>query len=481
MIFNSVVFFIFFSVTFCLYYLLPHRWQNRLLLSASFLFYGWWDWRFLGLILISISTDYFCSLQIKRHSDQVAKKRFLALSVSINLGILGFFKYFNFFISSFADVLKFVGVQPNFPVLQIILPVGISFYTFKTISYSVDVYRGEIEPTTDFLDYALFVSFFVQLIAGPIDRAGNLLPQIQNKRRFDKRQFKDGLQLFFWGLFKKVFVADNLSLIVDQVYGNPQALGAEYIVATWAFAFQIYSDFSGYSDMAQGLGKCLGFEIMQNFRQPYFAINPSDFWRRWHISLSTWLRDYLYIALGGNKKTPLKTYRNLMITMFLAGLWHGAVWNFIIWGGYHGLLLVGYRMMGMSKKLKKSATSPLITYMLKSLLMFQFVCIGWIFFRANDLEHVFYIIDRILFYQQPITEVGFLMVKTCFFISFPLTVMAFNILQEIRPVWFGDGAALRYLKFSQQPIYMKGIIYGVMAYLVCLNCVAAKSFIYMQF
>ncbi len=481
MTFNSSAFFIFFSVTFCLYYLLPHRWQNRMLLSANFLFYGWWDWRFLGLILISISTDYFCSLQINHHPEQVSKKKFLALSITINLGILGFFKYFNFFISSFADALKFVGLQPHLPVLQIILPVGISFYTFKTISYSVDVYRGEIEPTKNFTDYALFVSFFPQLIAGPIERAGNLLPQIQNKRRFDKRQLKDGLQLFFWGLFKKVFVADNLGLIVDQVYGNPQASGAEYIVATWAFAFQIYSDFSGYSDMAQGLGKCLGFEMMQNFKQPYFAISPSDFWRRWHISLSTWMRDYLYIPLGGNKKGPSKTYRNLMLTMLLAGLWHGAAWNFVIWGGYHGLLLVGHRMMGAGKKLKKAATSPLIIYLLKAFFMFQFVCIGWIFFRAQSLEHIFQIISRILNYLQPAPEAGIILENTCFLIAFPLVVMAVRTLQEIRPSMFEGGAVLRYLKFSQQPIYLKSFIYGVMAYLVCLHGVAAKSFIYMQF
>ena len=479
--FNSLEFFLFFITVLLLYYSLPHRWQNRMLLAASYFFYGWWDWRFLCLILISTSTDFFCSLQMDRHRNDESKWRFLALSIIVNITILCFFKYWNFFTENLADVLSLLGLQTSMHTLSVILPVGISFYTFKTISYSVDVYRGEIEPAHNFLDYALFVAFFPQLVAGPIERAKNLLPQIAGERRFNSRQFGEGLQLIFWGLFKKVFVADNLGLMVDQIYGNPQASGTEYIIATWAFAFQIYGDFSGYSDMARGLSKCMGFEIMQNFRQPYVATSPSDFWRRWHISLSTWLRDYLYIPFGGNKKGQAKTYRNLMLTMLLAGLWHGAAWNFVFWGGYHGLLLVVQRLVKAERKPEKDVNTSLLSQMIRAFIMFQLVCIGWIFFRAQSLDHILSIMGKVIHLSAPNAGMRIMIGKVCLFSCIPFVVMAIERIHQIRPLCFERKGFRNFLTFSRQPIYLKSFIYGVMTYLVCLYGVAAKNFIYMQF
>lgn len=481
MIFNSLAFGCFFIAVLLLYYSLSQRWQNRMLLAASYFFYGWWDWRFLGLILISTSTDFFCSLQMGKRRNDESKWRFLALSIIVNLTILGFFKYWNFLTENLAEVLNLLGFPASIHVLNVMLPVGISFYTFKTISYSVDVYRGDIEPASDFVDYALFVSFFPLLVAGPIERARNLLPQIARERRFNWQQFGEGLQVIFWGLFKKVFVADNLGLIVDQVYRSPTAPGTEYIIATWAFAFQIYGDFSGYSDMAQGISKCMGFEIMQNFRQPYMAINPSDFWRRWHISLSSWLRDYLYIPLGGNKKGPAKTYRNLMVTMLLGGLWHGAAWNFVFWGGYHGLLLVLQRALRAKRNPGSDVNISALSQMAMAFITFQLVCIGWVFFRAQSLEQVLNIANQIIRLPVPDAAAGTMLGKVCLFSCIPFVVMVIERMEQIRPTWFRKKSLLGFLMPSRQPVYLRSFIYGAMAYLICFYGLSAKSFIYMQF
>jgi alginate O-acetyltransferase complex protein AlgI len=481
MLFNSFAFFIFFIVVLILYYSLPYRWQNRMLLGASYFFYGWWDWRFLSLIFISTCTDYICGILISEAGTHKQKKIFILVSVGINLCILGFFKYWNFFVESFATLLSQVGLNPSMPTLRIILPVGISFYTFQTMTYSVDIYRGEIKPTRNFLNYALFVSFFPQLVAGPIERAKNLLAQIENKRVYKKDQFIAGLHLIFWGLFKKVFVADNLGVIVDKVFSDPSATSFQYIIATWAFAFQIYGDFSGYTDVARGTAKCMGFEIMENFRNPYFATNPSDFWRRWHISLSTWLRDYLYIPLGGNRKGVRKTYRNLMATMLLGGLWHGAAWNFVIWGGYHGVLLSVHRWLQSKKRPSKTKSPSLTLSLLKALLMFQLTCLGWIFFRSGTLEQIRHIMGTILSGPFGILGHGSLFGRMVFYISIPLAVMTFSTFREIRPGWFDRGGALTRLDFIKQPLYLKSILYGALTYMLCLYGASAKSFIYFQF
>ena len=437
MLFNSLEFVTFFIIVLVLYFSLPHPWQNRMLLAGSYFFYGWWDWRFLGLIFLSTSTDFLCGLRISESQTTQKKKIYLITSIAVNLGILGFFKYFNFFVESFAILLSQLGFNPNTPGLRVILPVGISFYTFQTMSYSVDIYRGEIKPTRDFLNYALFVSFFPQLVAGPIERAKNLLSQIESKRVYKHDQFIAGLHLIFWGLFKKVFVADNLGLIVDKIYSDPSGTAVQYIIGIWAFAFQIYGDFSGYTDVARGAAKCMGFEIMKNFKNPYFAVNPADFWRRWHISLSTWLRDYLYIPLGGNRKGVPKTYRNLMLTMLLGGLWHGAAWNFVIWGGYHGVLLSVYRRFQGRTVPGGPAKKSLMRYFLKAIFMFQLTCLGWIFFRAGSLEQIEHIIGTI--FTGPYTIADFSVFgKVFFYISIPLAAMMLTTFREIRPGWF-DG------------------------------------------
>ena len=303
MLFNTLQFAIFFIIVYSLYLLFNHKWQNWMLLVASYIFYGAWDWRFLSLIFISTILDYICGLQIYKSRYLKRKRLFLFFSVFGNLAILGFFKYFNFFATNLQELLKIFGfsIHPHF--LHIILPIGISFYTFQTMSYTIDIYRGRMAPTKKFFDLALFVAFFPQLVAGPIERAKHLLPQILVPRKLSLDKFYEGCYLIFWGLFQKVFIADNLAKIVDPVFaGNSPYNGIQVILALYAFAFQILCDFSGYSNIARGLGKCMGFDIMVNFNLPYFSTNPREFWRRWHISLSTWLRDYLYISLGGNRR-----------------------------------------------------------------------------------------------------------------------------------------------------------------------------------
>lgn len=390
MLFNSFVFVGFFAAVYSAYILLRghHRLQNRLLLAASYVFYGYWDWRFLSLLLVSTGLDFWVGRRLFASDDPQRRKFLLGLSITGNLGVLGFFKYFNFFADSFADVLRTFGMAPDFFTLDIILPVGISFYTFQTISYSFDIYRRKLRPTDDLLDFALFVSFFPQLVAGPIERAANLLPQIQRPRRITAEQVNAGIFLLLWGYFQKVVVADNAALLANEIFNDYTSFsGLDLWIGTLAFAVQIYGDFSGYSDIARGLCKLMGFELMVNFKLPYFALNPSDFWSRWHVSLSTWLRDYLYIPLGGNRRGRVRTYGNLMATMLLGGLWHGAAWTFVLWGGFHGLILVLYRRFDRNPEHAdpwggRYAYSRVIA---KISLMFILTMIGWMIFRSETL------------------------------------------------------------------------------------------------
>jgi alginate O-acetyltransferase complex protein AlgI len=390
LLFNSFVFVGFFVAVYSAYILLRrhHRLQNRLLLAASYVFYGYWDWRFLSLLLVSTGLDFWVGRRLFASEDPQRRKFLLGLSITGNLGMLGFFKYFNFFADSFADVLRTFGMAPDFFTLDIILPVGISFYTFQTISYSFDIYRGKLRPTPDFLDLALFVSFFPQLVAGPIERAANLLPQVERPRRITPEQVNAGVFLILWGYFQKVVVADNAALLANEIFNDYTSFsGLDLWIGTLAFAVQIYADFSGYSDIARGLCKLMGFELMVNFKLPYFALNPSDFWSRWHVSLSTWLRDYLYIPLGGNRRGRVRTYGNLMATMLLGGLWHGAAWTFVLWGGFHGLILVLYRRFDRNPEHAdpwggRYAYSRVIA---KMSLMFVLTMIGWMIFRSETL------------------------------------------------------------------------------------------------
>ncbi|MCP4726509.1 MAG: MBOAT family protein [bacterium] len=392
MLFNSFQFAFFFLAVYSLYLISNHKWQNRLLLVASYLFYGAWDWRFLSLIIVSTILDFICGIKIQDSDKKSTRKKFLILSVTGNLTILGVLKYFNFFAENFIELLSLAGLSINTQLIHIILPVGISFYTFQTMSYTIDIYNKKMEPTKKFFDFALFVAFFPQLVAGPIERAKNLLPQILSPRKFNLDYFYEGLYLIFWGLYLKVFIADNLAQIVDPVFASePPYNGVKILISLYAFAFQIFCDFAGYSNIARGLGRLLGFKIMINFNLPYFATNPAEFWHRWHISLSTWLRDYLYIPLGGNRKGTFGTYKNLALTMLLGGLWHGAAWPFIAWGAYQGGLLIIHRLLQPfleSLPKIKNLILQKIWFIAKVIVFFQFVCVGWLIFRAESISQI---------------------------------------------------------------------------------------------
>ncbi len=399
MLFNSFTFWIFFLVVIITYKSLPHKGQNRLLLVASYIFYGYWDYRFLTLIFASTVIDFFVAQKIQDSTKNESKKRYLLISIFSNLGMLGFFKYYNFFSSEVLDGLTLLGLDVSLPVLNIVLPVGISFYTFQTMSYTIDVYRGHTKPTNRFFDFALYVSFFPQLVAGPIERSYRLLPQILEKRPRLKEDFAEGLYHVIIGLFKKVVIADNMAPIVNNVFSRPVSdlTGPEIIVGVYAFAFQIYGDFSGYTSIAQGIAKWMGFNLSWNFKMPYFAVNPSDFWQRWHISLSSWLRDYLYIPLGGSKGSHLFTLRNLMTTMLLGGLWHGAGWTFIAWGLYHGLLLVIYRLLEFAQEgRKRSFMQHKLSIGVRMVIFFHLICISWLLFRAESINQAFEMIILLL-------------------------------------------------------------------------------------
>lgn len=381
MVFNSVVFLVFLTVVLTLYYNTRHKAQNIILVVASYVFYGWWDWRFLGLLLATTFFDYACALCIERSDSRKRKKILLASSMAVNLSVIGSFKYFNFFAESFTKVLETFGMRADMPTLQVILPLGISFYTFLSMSYTIDVYRGHVKASRHPLDFMLYVSFFPHLVAGPIVRAQDLLPQCRNIRKIDRNQVLDGIWLCLLGYLKKIVIADRLAPFVDWGFSSsaPPIQDANAWLFLFAFAFQIYGDFSGYTDIARGLAKLMGFELMKNFKAPYLVSNPADFWRNWHISLSVWLRDYLYIPLGGNRLGSFTTFRNLMITMLLGGLWHGAGFAFLAWGLYHGLLLVVHRIFQSGRDVFRGNVFSVFSI----ILFFHITCIGWLLFRAG--------------------------------------------------------------------------------------------------
>jgi alginate O-acetyltransferase complex protein AlgI len=404
MLFNSLVFLGFITIVFLVYPRLQHRGQNIFLLIGSYLFYGYWDWRFSFLLLISTVVDFVIGQKLQRSSDQKQRKLLIFLSIAVNLGILVFFKYFNFFVDSAVSVLAAIGFEPHMSVLRIILPIGISFYTFKTMTYTIDVYRGKLIPTADFVDYALFTSFFPQILAGPIERASNLLPQITAPRQISREKVLTGLNLILLGYFKKVAIADTLAPIVGKIFDAPDTMsGGQLWTGVYAYTFQIYGDFSGYTDIARGISRILGFETMVNFNAPYFSRNITEFWRRWHISLSTWFRDYLYIPLGGNRHGSARTYANLFITMLLCGLWHGAAWTFVLWGVVHGIGLVGHRMSIRGDKPDFSwpqTTLGRVTDFLKLLLTFHFVALAWVLFRASSIKSALVYFEGLFRFRQ---------------------------------------------------------------------------------
>ena len=386
MLFVEPRFFVFFAIVFALYWSLRRNAARKVvLLVSSYIFYGAWDVRFTLLLAFSTLFDYGAGLAMERVQDPRRRKLIIAGSVTVNLALLFTFKYFNFFTDSFVGLLHAAGISANPVTVRLILPVGISFYTFQSLSYTIDIYRGHLRARRSLLDYATFVGFFPQLVAGPIVRAYDFLPQLDTLKKFSDVPVRSAVILFFFGYVKKACISDNLAPYVDAVFGHPGHYdGASIVAATMLYAIQIYCDFSGYTDMAIATAKLLGFDLTVNFRHPYFSTSISDFWRRWHISLSSWLRDYLYVPLGGNRGGRLMAYRNLMVTMVLGGLWHGASWNFVIWGTLHGGALVLHKEYARHRP---AALTGNAAYQAGAMLLtFWWVCLAWIFFRAADLS-----------------------------------------------------------------------------------------------
>ncbi len=477
MLFNTLEFALFFAVVYGLYLSLSHRWQNRLLLVAGYVFYGAWNWKFLGLLLMSTCVDYYCALRIHEASQQGVRRRFVMLSVSFNLGLLGFFKYFNFFAENLVHLLSLFGIHASLAHLNVILPVGISFYTFQEMSYTLDVYRGKLVPSKSLLDFAAFVSFFPQLVAGPIERAVRLLPQMTQPRVLRLDTVYDGMYLIAWGLFQKIFVADNLAALANRVFNAPPPYaGWAVLLGTYAFAFQIYCDFAGYSNIARGLSKMMGFELMVNFDFPYFARNPAEFWHRWHISLSTWLRDYLYIPLGGNRSGELQTYRNLALTMFLGGLWHGASWHFVFWGTYQGLLLIVHRLAqpGLARLFAGcGARMRALGHALAVVAFFHLVCYGWLLFRAQTAGQIAAMTTALggVFDLSGVAALGPQWGQLAYYV---LPMLAVELAQFFK----GDPM----LVLHRWPVAARAVFYLVCFYLVLWSGAPnAKEFIYFQF
>jgi len=403
MLFNSFEYLLFLPTVFLLYWFVFNKqikWQNLLLLVVSYVFYGWWDWRFLSLIVFSSIIDFYCGIYINKSKSEQLKKRWLILSMLVNLGFLGVFKYFNFFSKSLEEALHSVGYQIDTLTLNIILPVGISFYTFQTMSYTIDVYRNKLKPTKDPVAFFAFVSFFPQLVAGPIERATNLLPQFYKKRTFDYNQATDGLRQILWGLFKKIVIADNCAIIVNQIFDNYTDYNAStLIIGAIFFAFQIYGDFSGYSDIAIGTSRLFGFNLMQNFAFPYFSRDIAEFWRRWHISLSTWFRDYVYIPLGGSRGGISMKIRNTFIIFIVSGFWHGANWTFIIWGALNAIYFLPLLLLNKNRTntnvVAENKTIIGFKELFQVILTFGLTTMAWIFFRAPNITYAIDYISKI--------------------------------------------------------------------------------------
>ena len=432
MIFNSIEFLVFFPVVFFFYwYFLSTnlKVQNLFLLIVSYLFYGWWDYRFLLLILTSTIVDYFVGICI--HKSKYNKKKLLFISVLFNLSLLGFFKYYNFFIDSLRESFSLFGINFfNSHHLEIILPVGISFYTFQTLSYTFDIFYGKIKPTKNFIGFATFVAFFPQLVAGPIEKANILLPQILNKRKFSYESSKIGLSLIIIGFFKKILVADNLGLIVDDYYHDAisNSLNSTYtFIIIIFYSIQIYCDFSGYSDIAIGVSRLFGIRLNDNFKRPYFSLNPVEFWRRWHISLSSWFRDYLFIPLGGSRISKIITFKNVLLVFLLSGLWHGANWTFIIWGLGHFIFYITYDFNLNYLKIKLSKPLSLI-------INFLLVSILWIPFRSNNITECFYIISNFLKFD--FLSIPFGLISLVKSICFIMLLFSIDLILDFKPKLF---------------------------------------------
>lgn len=478
MVFNSLSYALFFPLVLLVYWRLQRRAQNVFILLASWFFYALWDPRFLLLMWFTTAVDFFVGRYLEDTDDERKRKRAFGLSLAANLVVLGFFKYFNFFIDSGADLLDALGVSSNPPVLEILLPVGISFYTFHGISYTFDVYRREIRCARDPIDFAVFVAFFPQLVAGPIGRAHLQLPQFEHTRpRLTQEKVIGGCQLILLGLFRKVVIADSLAPFVNESFAEADTAGWVTLVGSaWAFALQIYGDFAGYSDVARGSSRLLGIELPVNFRQPYLSRNITVFWRTWHISLSNWLRDYLYIPLGGNRGSSSATYRNLMITMVLGGLWHGAAWTFVAWGFLHGLYLVAHRAWPWKSPRTDDDRFRLID-VVPTILTFQIVTFAWIFFRAGTFTEAFEVIGGIFSFRSGPIDVG----------AFALLAIVATISLVIDLIQRAEEApsltdARSWAAWQRWPGAVQGVVYGVLVLgIVVFSGSPPVEFIYFQF
>ncbi|MPT31401.1 MAG: MBOAT family protein [Chryseobacterium sp.] len=483
MLFNSFSYAFFLPFVFIIYWFVFNknlRLQNIFLLAVSYFFYGCWDWRFVFLLAFSTGLDYFSGIMIHESKTQKLRKFWLILSVGINLGFLGFFKYYNFFIESFAELISNFGFQPHYATLNIILPVGISFYTFHGLSYVFDIYNRRIVPTRNIVDYTLFVSFFPLLVAGPIERATHLLPQIEKPRVFDYNKAADGLRQILWGLFKKMVIADNCAVFANEIFNNSaNQSGSNLVLGAVFFAFQIYGDFSGYSDIALGSARLLGIELLKNFNFPYFSRDIAEFWRRWHISLSSWFKDYLYIPLGGSKGGNWMRIRNTFIIFIVSGFWHGSNWTFIIWGALNALFIVPSMLMRTNRNnmdiVAQNAVLPNFKEFLQMLVTFALACFAWIFFRAESVGHAITYIEGI--FSKGLFSIPNLLYNRKVIIT--ICLLIFFVVVE----WLGrrNNYAIEKLVFGNVRI-VRWTFYAIIIFLIGMYMPSESAeFIYFQF
>ena len=483
MLFNSIDFAIFLPIVFILYWFVTSKnlkLQNSLIIASSYLFYGWWDWKFLSLILFSTIIDYSVGIGLSESKRKSKRKLLLWVSIIVNLGLLGFFKYYNFFLENFITAFSFLGTEIHSSSLNIILPVGISFYTFQTLSYTIDVYRRKMEPTKDFISFSAFVCFFPQLVAGPIERATHLLPQFYNKREFNYSKAVDGVRQILWGLFKKVVIADSCADYANLIFNNSADYsGSTLVLGALFFTFQIYGDFSGYSDIAIGTSRLFGFDLMQNFRFPYFSRNIAEFWRKWHISLSTWFRDYLYIPLGGSKGSLISKVRNIFLIFIVSGFWHGANWTYIIWGILNALYILPLIIFNKNRThlntIAEGKIFPSFKDALKITSTFFLTVFAWIFFRAETVNHALGFISEIFsesLFQLPSTK-GILS-------NSHITLLIIFIFMIIE--WFGRNSKYAIENFGLNwPKFARWVFYLILALSIFLLSGSKQTFIYFQF
>ncbi len=478
MLFNSLSFAVFLPVVFGLYWLLPERFRIWLLLAASYYFYMSWNVSYILLILFVTLVSYGGSLCMEKREDPRGRKLVLGVVIVSCLGLLFVFKYFNFASQSLSRLCSLAAIPLHPATLKLMLPVGISFYTFQTMSYVIDVYRGDVKAEHSFVAYAAFVSFFPQLVAGPIERSRNLLHQIKEKHMFDYGLACDGMKLLTWGFFKKLVVADNLAVYVDNIYNDIHDYqGLSLLVATVFFAFQIYCDFSGYSDIAKGTANLFGIRLMSNFKSPYFSASVREFWSRWHISLSTWFRDYVYIPMGGSRVNKIRHYRNLLVTFLVSGLWHGASWTFVFWGGIHGILQIAEHAMGIGRNSDRKKGS----WWLRVFCVFLINCFAWIFFRANSLQDAGYIFSHMfigianpyLYVIQACLDLNIWIGRAFQLSIYLLVLLAYDYISLKQDVWALVGRQKKLIRWL--------VYFGLVTFIIMNRSVEPSEFIYFQF